>query len=282
MLRRRGSLLVVMAVLAGTLGAAGPAAAGPVPPRPRPPAPGVTTICAEHHYRRVTGAGGRQYVIENGNFGGRPECITNRGLRPNFTVTRSGADSRTARVMAYPFALYGCSWKLCTPRSGLPARLRKVRRATASWSMVARAGGRWNAAFDVWFGRHRSAINAQARGAELMIWLNARDYPAARSRVIRVDHRRWYLYHWVTSHDGARWTYIQVRAVRPVSHVRALALLSIIRRVERTGLIRPSWWMLNIESGFEIWRGGRGLTTTTFAASVRRRPAPRKPARSHS
>jgi hypothetical protein len=29
--------------------------------------------------------------------------------------------------------------------------------------------------------------------------------------------------------------------------------------------------MLNIESGFEIWHGGRGLPTTWFAAGVRRR-----------
>jgi hypothetical protein len=270
MSRRHAAPVVVMALLAGALAAAAPAGAAAAPSRSAPPRPGVTTICAEHHYRRVTGAGGRRYVIENGNFGGRPECITNRGLRPNFTVTRSGADSTTARVMAYPFALYGCSWKLCTARSGLPARLGRVRAATASWSMKARAAGRWNAAFDVWFGRHRSAINTQARGAELMIWLNAHDYPAARSRVIRVDHRRWYVYHWVTSHDGAHWNYIQVRAVRPVTRVTALALLPVIRRVERMGLIRPSWWMLNIESGFEIWRGGRGLQTTTFAASVRR------------
>ncbi len=136
MLRRHAGPVVVMALLAGALAAAAPAGASA-----RPPRPGVTTICAEHHYRVVTGAGGRRYVIENGNFGGRPECITNHGLRPNFTVTRSGADSNTARVMAYPFALYGCSWKVCTPRSGLPARVRKVRAATASWSPKARGGG---------------------------------------------------------------------------------------------------------------------------------------------
>src|SRR5580704_12543660 len=248
----------VRAGLRGRVGRTASAAAAP---------PRVTVICAEHHYRVVTGAAGKRYVIENGNFGGRPECITNRGLRPDFTVTRSGADSRGARVMAYPFALYGCSWKVCTPGSGLPARLGRVRAASASWSFGTAAPGRWNAAFDVWFGRHRSAIRGQAKGAELMIWLNARNYPAARSRVIRVDHRRWYVYHWVTSHDGAHWNYIQVRAVRPVRAVRGLALLPIVRKVERMGLIRPGWWMLNIESGFEIWRGGTGLQIKASAAT---------------
>jgi hypothetical protein len=269
MLRRRSRLALAAIPLAGALGAAAIGAGAPAGAATA--ARLVTTICREHHYRLVTGMSGRRYVVENGNFGGRPECISNVGLRPNFTVTRSGADSRGPEVDAYPFTLYGCSWKLCTPGSALPARVRAVRRASASWSIRTTAAGRWNAAFDVWFGRHRSAINGQARGAELMIWLKARHYPAVPSRVIRVDGRRWYAYHWVTSHDGAHWHYVQIRAVRPVTSVRELALVPIIRRVERMGLIAPRWWMLNIESGFEIWRGGVGLASTSFSATVTRR-----------
>ena len=266
MLRRTRLALAVIplacALGPAALGAAAPAAAAAGP---------VTTICQEHHYRLVTGASGRRYAVENGNFGGRPECIRNVGLRPDFTVTRSGADSQGPEVDAYPFTLYGCSWGLCTPGTALPARVSRVRTASASWSFRTAAAGRWNAAFDVWFGRHRSAANGQARGAELMIWLNARDYPAVPSRAIRVDGRGWYVYHWVTSHDGAHWNYVQIRAVRPVTSVRQLALVPIIRRVEQMGLIRPSWWLLNIESGFEIWQGGTGLASTSFSADVSRR-----------
>jgi hypothetical protein len=109
-----------------------------------------------------------------------------------------------------------------------------------------------------------------------MIWLNARDCPVAASRVIRVDHRRWYVTHWVTSYGGAHWNYVQVRAVRPASHVRGLSLLPIIKRVEKMGLISRQWWLLNIEAGFEIWHGGRGLRTTSFSASVRAQPGPRR------
>jgi hypothetical protein len=265
MLSRHVVPLVVLLVVACAAAPATAAAGTASSPAPR----GKVTICKEHHYRVVTSVWGRRYVVENGNFGGQPECITNRGLRPNFTVTRSAAHTRGYEPVAYPFALYGCSWGLCTPHSPLPARLGKVRAATASWYLRARAPGRWNAAFDVWFGRHRSARNGQAQGAELMIWLNARHYPAGRARTIRVDHRRWYVYHWRTSFRGAHWNYIQIRAVRPTSHVSKLALLPIIRRVQRMGLIKRWWWMLNIESGFEIWRGGRGLATRWFAADVR-------------
>jgi Glycosyl hydrolase family 12 len=262
MLRRQVVPLIVVVIAACALAPA--AASGATSSKA-----GQVTICQEHHYRVVTGAAARRYVIENGNFGGRPECITNQGLRPNFTITRSAADSRNGEPAAYPFALYGCSWSVCTPGSQLPARVKSVRHASATWYIGGHAAGRWNAAFDVWFGRHHSALHGQAKGAELMIWLTAREYPAEPSTVITVDHRRWYVYHWVTSFHGSHWNYVQVRAVRPTRHVRSLALLPIIHRVQKMGLIKPWWWMLNVESGFEIWHGGRGLQTKWFAAAVR-------------
>jgi len=267
MLSRHAVPLLIVAVTACLLAPAGAASAHPAGARGKLAGKRIT-ICAQHHYRVVTSARGRHYVVENGNFGGKPECITNRGLRPNFEITKSGANAPGIEPVAYPFALYGCSWGLCTPGTKLPARLSRVRHATASWHIRGRARGRWNAAFDVWFGRHRGAYRGQARGAELMIWLNARHYPAEKAHLIRVDHRRWYVYHWVTAHNGARWNYVQVRAVRATSRVSNLALLPIIRKVERMGLIRHWWWMLNIESGFEIWRGGTGLQTRYFAAGV--------------
>jgi Glycosyl hydrolase family 12 len=265
MLSRHAPPLLVLVVIACLAGLAAPAS----PARAASPAPRVTTLCRERAYTTVTSAGGGHYVVKNDNYGGQPECLRNAGRRPNFVVTKSRAYSFGAEVMAYPFVLYGCSWGLCTRGSHLPAPVRTVRRATASWSFTATAKGRWNAAFDIWFGRHRSARNGQATGAELMVWLNARDYPALHSRVIRVDHRRWYVLHWVASHDGRQWNYIQVRAAAPTSRVRGLSLLPIIRRVEKMGLVSRTWWLLNIESGFEIWHGGRGLATKWFSAAVR-------------
>jgi hypothetical protein len=265
MLSRHAPPLLVLAAIACLAGLAAPAS----PARAASPVARLTTLCRPRAYTTVTSASGGHYAVKNDNYGGRSECIRNARRRPNFVVTKSRADSYGPEVMAYPFVLYGCSWGLCTRGSHLPAPVRTVRRATASWFIKARAKGRWNAAFDIWFGRRRSAKNGQAAGAELMVWLNAHDYPALHSRVIRVDHRRWYVLHWVTSHDGKHWNYIQVRAVRKISHVRRLSLLPIIRRVEKMGLVRRKWWLLNIEAGFEIWHGGRGLETRWFSAAVR-------------
>lgn len=254
-------LLVVIVLLAAP---AGPASGSLARTTPR-----TTSICRRLGWRPVGTPGGGRYIVRNDNFGGRAECLSDRDLGPNFTVTRSAARSHGPDPDAYPDVFYGCSWGLCTEGSVLPAQVRQVGEARASWSTAGRAPGRWNAALDIWFGRHRSAYRAQATGAELMVWLNTRDFPAPRGRRLTVDHRRWYIYHWVARLDGKRWNYVQVRAVHPTTRVSGLDLLPIIRRVEGMGLIRPDWWMLNVESGFEIWTGGTGLTTRSFAAQIR-------------
>ena len=38
------------------------------------------------------------------------------------------------------------------------------------------------------------------------------------------------------------------------------------RRAEAKGWVKPSWWLLNIEAGFELWHGGTGLATDWFWA----------------
>jgi hypothetical protein len=257
--------LVTAGVIAGlAVPAASQASASPRSShRPEP-------ICAQRGYHAVTSSRGKQYVMKNDNYGGRSECITHRRHQVGFTVTRSGASSHGLAAMAYPFVLYGCSWGTCSKRSGLPAPVSHVRKATASWSFTGRAPGKWAAAIDVWFGKQRSAWRHQAQGTELMIWLNAGQFPPRRAEIVRIGHRRWYVHHWTARIGRAQWNYVQIRAVRPVTSVHKLAIRPIVARVERMGLVRPNWWMLNIESGFEIWHGGRGLASHSFSASVRR------------
>jgi len=265
MLSRHASPLLVLGVIACLAAPAGPATASLA----RTTSPRTTTICQQLGWTPVTTPGGGRYIVRNDNFGGQTECISNDGQRPNFSVTSSAARSHGPDPAAYPYVFYGCSWGLCTGQSVLPAPVARVRAASASWSIATKAPGRWNAAFDIWFGRHRSAYRDQATGAELMIWLNAHNDPATRAKTFRADHRRWYVYHWVARLGSKHWNYVQVRAVHPTTRVTGLNLLPIMGHVEDMGLIRRDWWMLNVESGFEIWTGGTGLATKSFSAHIR-------------
>ena len=67
-------------------------------------------------------------------------------------------------------------------------------------------------------------------------------------------------------HDRACWNYVQFRRVHPVTGVRRLKLLPFVAHAEKRRLIEPRWWLENIEAGFELWQGGRGLATNWFWA----------------
>lgn len=213
------------------------------------------------------GAHGAGLVVRNDNYGGLRECLANVNRLANFAVASSAARRTGREPAAFPNIFYGCSWGICSSRTKLPCRLSRLRHPVTSWYTAGRASGRWDAAYDIWFARHRHT-SGQDRGAEIMLWLRTGGLgrpTAAHSLVI--DKRRWQVEHWITTNpaSGDRWPLIIFWMVRPHGYVRHLALMPFFRRVEAMGLLRRSWWLTAVEAGFEVWRGGIGLRTTWFS-----------------
>jgi len=225
-------------------------------------------LCRPYQHVMTVSSAGVRYVVRNDNYGHARECISSGDGRPGFVVVRSGARIGQAEPVAYPDIFFGCSWGVCSPRSGLPRRADRVRSLVTSWSTQLRAAGQWSAGYDLWFDRTPS-VSGQSTGAELMIWLNSRGFPPNQWPVVVIDHQRWHLAHWVTRHQGKRWAYVQFRSVAGRTRVRNLNVKPFILAAERAGLIRPTWWLVTVEAGFEIWRGGVGLRTTRFAVRMR-------------
>ncbi len=252
--------LVSCLVLAATCSGAAPPAS----------ASSSAQLCHPYQYLQVTNRLGERFIVRNDNYGGLQECVINHGTRANFAVAQSSARSRTREPVAFPYIFLGCSWGLCTTGSGLPARVSTLRDPRTSWDISARASGVWDATYDIWFNKD-PITTGQATGAELMIWLNSHGSPAPgrHSGIVWEDHARWYLRSWVTQHAGIKWRLIQFRRVRPTSRVVHLSLGGFIHRMERYRWVRPRYWMLNIDAGFEIWRDGKGLATNWFTARAR-------------
>jgi hypothetical protein len=209
------------------------------------------------------------YAIKNDNFMGVPQCLSAPSAeQPSFEVAVSKANSRGVEPLSYPEIFVGCTWGLCSPDSPLPARLDTLRDPRTTWVTSQRAGGIWNAAYDLWFDKY-PMHNGQATGAELMIWLNSKGTASSAGwPIVKLDDTRWYLVTWVTKGHGKRWRYISFRKVDPTWQVRHLELDPFFAVAERNGWIKPDWYLLNVEAGFEIWQGGRGLTTRSFSTSV--------------
>jgi Glycosyl hydrolase family 12 len=226
---------------------------------------GASIMCHRYQHVTVTGASGTRFLVKNDNFGGHPECLANQDGKANFTVTKSLRLASHKKVQAYPFIMLGCSWGTCSPGGELPRRISSLSQPGVSWQTTQKAGGTWDSAFDIWFGK-RSMRTGQANG-ELMIWLGERNRPVpARAKVVTVEHTRWYVVHARPCYNGTCWSYVQFRRVRPVLAVTDLPLAPFISRAEAHGWIKPSWWLENIEAGFEIWDGGTGLATRSFGA----------------
>ena len=222
-------------------------------------------MCRQYQSMPVINRFGQHFIIRNDNYGGQPECMTNSGGWANFRVSLSRAASGH-QPAAFPYIFRGCSWGLCTAASGLPVRAADLQHARTTWATSQRAGGSWDATYDIWFNR-KPITTGQATGGELMIWLNSRHRPGPgrHTRIVWADHARWYLQSWRTGHAGHHWRLIQFRRVRPAWRVR-LRLAPFVRKAAARGWLQRSSWLLSIEAGFEIWRGGTGLATTTFSA----------------
>jgi Glycosyl hydrolase family 12 len=228
----------------------------------------TSTLCRSYQHM-VVQRGSSHYVVRNDNFGHTPECLTNRNGSPNFAVASSRAHAKGGpEPVAFPNIFAGCSWGVCSPHTRLPLRISKIKSLLTTWHTKMPSKGSWGAGYDIWFDRKR-VTSGQSGGAELMIWLNSRGFGVSSWPVVTVDHQKWHLEHWVTEGHGKKWNYIQFRRVHATKKVTNLNVRAFIAAAERKGLIRNSWWLTSVEAGFEIWRGGVGLSTKSFAVRVR-------------
>jgi glycosyl hydrolase family 12 len=234
----------------------------------RHPRPVTLRLCRRLQHVAAVDAHGAGVVVRNDNYGGRRECLANVNRRANFAVVLSAARRAGYEAGAFPNIFYGCSWGICSRGTTLPRRLSRLRHPVTSWYTAGRPPGRWDAAYDIWFARHRHT-SGQDRGAEIMLWLRTGGLgrPAATHGLL-IDDQRWQLEHWTTTNraSGRRWPLIIFRMIHPRGYVKRLALMPFFHTAEALGLLHRSWWLTAIEAGFEVWRGGTGLRTTLFWA----------------
>jgi hypothetical protein len=244
---------------------------------PSVPAPARATVtsvlCQDWEHEDVTGSDRRNYQLLNIRYHARTRmCIQNSGNADNFTVTQEPGTDPAGKVAAFPEIFRGCLWNGCSTSSGMPMKVSAVHNPVSSWHARESASGNWNAAYELWFGKH-SMTTGQADGAELMIWLNLHGSCCHLQRgapKVRLDGRQFWVSHWRPC--SRKWhvcfNYIQFRAVHHTARVDGLRLAPFITRSIKMKLIKRSWWLENVGAGFEIWKGGRGLATSRFTVRM--------------
>jgi cellulose 1,4-beta-cellobiosidase len=190
--------------------------------------------------------------------------LTNVGYGDNFTVQTN--TRYTGRVRAFPDFLYGCSWGICSPHRTLPVKVSHDGDPVTSVDTAGNPRGAYDAAYDIWFSKGY-ALNGQAHGAEIMIWLRSTfggDY--GRWPLVRVDGALYRFLTWRAHNRHGSWNYMQFRKVSQVSSLHGIHVNDFIKVAERHGLINPDWYLQNITAGFEMVSGGKGLQMSGFSA----------------
>jgi hypothetical protein len=280
-MKRLVTAALAVSIVGTAVGMVAPGDAETVTPKPLS---GPTTLC-DNQTGLVYNWKHQPYILRTPHWRGKAGsvCVHTSG-HAQFRIIR--VPRTDGHVNSFPDIITGCNQWVCTPHSKMPIQVRRIRILRSTWWTRGGARGIWNAAYDIWLGKKPfNADGTSTRsGAELMVWPNYSESYAGNP-IVKIDRRRWYFMHWRTCDDARDghhhggvppadvtcFNYISFRAVHRTWRVNNLDLRAFIRwSVHHRHLIRPTWWVEDVGAGFELWRGGVGLSTTKFRVALRK------------
>jgi len=193
------------------------------------------------------------------------ECATINGT--GFTITTANFDLPTNGAPSTYTSIYrGCHWGTCTSSNPFPIQESNIASATSSVNITQPYGYNNDAAYDIWFNK-TSTTSGQPNGTEVMIWLNHQGViqpigsPTATATIDGANYEVW-------TGNQSTWKVISYVASTPVTGVSSLNLVPFFADAVSRGSLNPSWWLIDVEYGFEIWTGGQGLAMSNFSVSA--------------
>jgi hypothetical protein len=193
------------------------------------------------------------------------ECVSISGV--GFTVTTADFSNATDGAPATYTSIYkGCHWGTCTTSNPFPIEESNIASATTSVSITQPSGSTNDAAYDIWFNQ-TSTTSGQPNGTEIMIWLNHQgSIQPFGSQVATetIDGVSWNVW----TGNQSSWKIVSYVAVTPVTSVSSLNLVPFFADAVSRGSLETSWWLIDVEYGFEIWTGGQGLAMSGFSVSA--------------
>lgn len=193
------------------------------------------------------------------------ECATLSGT--GFTINTANFNLPTNGAPATYTSIYrGCHWGTCTSSNPFPIQESNIASAATSVNITQPSGYNNDAAYDIWFNQ-TSTTSGQPNGTEVMIWLNHQGViqpfgsPTATTTVNGANYEVW-------TGKQSTWKVISYVATTPATGVTNLNLKPFFADAVSRGSLDPSWWLIDVEYGFEIWTGGQGLAMSNFSVSA--------------
>ncbi len=147
-----------------------------------------------------------------------------------------------------------------------PIEENNIASASTSVSITQPSGYNNDAAYDIWFNQ-TSTTSGQPNGTEIMIWINHQGsiQPfGSETSTETIDGTTWEVW---TGRESS-WNIVSYVRETPVTSVSNLNLLPFFSDAVSRGSLEPSWWLIDVEYGFEIWTGGQGLAVSGYSVSA--------------
>ena len=211
-----------------------------------------------------------EYIFQNNEWNSTLEqCATVSGV--GFTLTTADFNQTALGPPAsytpatYPSIYRGCHWGDCTTSNPFPIEESNIASASTSVTITQPSGYTNDAAYDIWFNQ-TSTTSGQPNGTEIMIWINHQGSAGPFGSQVATATINGASYQVWTGRQTS-WNIISYVAVTPVTSAN-LNLLPFFADAVSRGSLETTWWLLDVEYGFEVWNGGQGLGISGYSVSA--------------
>jgi cellulose 1,4-beta-cellobiosidase len=229
----------------------------------------TTTLCQE----QTASVGGGTYTVQNNEFdSSASECVTTDG-NADFTVANSGiANATNGSPGAYPSIYQGCHWGNCSSGglTSTPIQVSNLTsgKVTTSWSTTQPGGSNdYDVAYDIWFNQ-TPTTSGQPNGTELMVWLNhngpVQPFGSEVASNVSLGGHTYNIW----EGQQSSWDTVTYDMTSGATSVSGLDVGTLTQDMVSRGYTKTSWYLIDVEAGFELWQGGAGLATNSFSVSI--------------
>ena len=234
----------------------------------------TSSLCAE----QTAPVAGGAYIVQNNEWNsGASECITTDG-NADFTVASSGISNATNGAPGgYPSIYQGCHWGSCSSGglTSTPVRVSALTpgQVTTSWSTTQTGSGAYDVAYDIWYNQTPTTAG-QPNGTEMMVWLNhngsVQPFGSEVASNVSIGGHTYNIWYGTQS----TWDTVTYDMTSGTTSVSGLDIGTLTQDMVSRGYTRSSWYLIDVEAGFELWQGGAGLATNSFSVNVAGGTAP--------
>ena len=228
----------------------------------------TSTLCNE----QTAAVAGGGYIVQNNEYdSSASECVTTDG-NADFTVANSAiANATNGSPGAYPSIYQGCHWGSCSSggltSSPVPVSALTAGKVTTSWSTTQTGSGAYDVAYDIWYNQ-TPTTTGQPNGTEMMVWLNhngsVQPFGSEVASNVSIGGHTYNIWYGTQS----SWDTVSYEMTSGTTSVSNLDVGTLTQDMVSRGYTQSSWYLIDVEAGFELWQGGAGLATNSFSVNV--------------